>query len=1200
METLQGMSLSAAALKLMKSYYKELAIADMATTEEKLTAYSAQKLGGFKDRRKDRETGEMVPFDLLTKQKQAMAWLDANGNNGVCALDTGIGKCVREDTLITTDRGLVPIRELNPGLTEPDTTAPVEGSSVVVGGKVLPIKNFYFGGSKPTIRVTTRRGYEVEGSRVHPLLVRTPDGHEAWVQTPELVAGDFLCVERSEGRFSEEDPVLSVPVSEDFQQASRNPDKTFTDPHLRVFPVPDRMSPEMGRLLGYIVAEGWTNHRRFFTISQCPEKNPEVRADIEQLLREQLGWEAKPDKDIYIASLFLREYLSRMGVGMGVAKDKTVPSVIFRSSRETIRQFIRALVDAEGSVKGEASCIEFTTASEQLGRELQVLLLHFGVLCTRSPKKVKGYDHTYWRITVTGEDAQIYWDTIGFVSRRKQAAFKKMPDARNTNLDVVPYMAARVGALFDAGLVSSGLSVSRVREQQGNSFDITVCHIRRGRRNPTYTFLQNLLSWSADYGCQSHPAFKALEETVGRHLFYDPIEKMEESEAVVMDIEVDDPSHCFIGNGLVNHNTLTSIGMMQKLIRDGLTDEDASYTRPDGKEVTTNGRFLYVCPNSLKGNPVKEIKAFLKAEDSTILLQKLDVISYREFSGSGKSRKVPRGLRGVQFWKGRKWEPALYVSIFFDEAHKLKNISSGASQAALKTWHPRKVCLTASPMEKQPMEAYVLAAISNNTPLFGKTLEARENRKEMRRFKERFCETIGRRIVGVKQDPLVKRDLQTWVKRNIFYADKQDVEEFELPKLDTSTVAVQMPEQVEETYRDITGQFSSLMGGLVAKFRDRGLNEAGPNARDPSLERVFGMAFRPLVKLLSVMANYPDVAMLDIATMIETDNWPYPNAQGEYLPVPKVLRRALNKWKDKFDPAQLRADAEAMGNPKLEQAELSMKQKLERSDGSSRTLLFTDDKRFCMMSARHMAKRIAGKHAVALNDRILILDGGAPVTEVEFEIDPKVLRKLVKDPDERKRIRRETKGVSRLQLPFTKRALRRHPEIPAHPVLNPHFKAADWQQFVFKEVIGPDQGIRSLTLHGPTYQYGHNLQAFDTVVHLDRDNWNSESMKQRTARAWRQGQEQPVDEIVIDATYSASDDGTPRPDFDRTLDEIRRYFQQLDGSIFDRIIKDAQGVELGKEWAELAAVDSSLLKLDKQVLELMGSPYVSRSAPPGE
>lgn len=647
--------------------------------------------------------------------------------------------------------------------------------------------------------------------------------------------------------------------------------------------------------------------------------------------------------------------------------------------------------------------------------------------------------------------------------------------------------------------------------------------------------------------------------------------------------------------------TLVSVAMMQKLMRDGMTEEDASYTDDKGKTVETNGRFLYVCPNSLKGNLPKEIRSFVRGDQSD-LLERVDVISYREFSGASKSKKVPGSIKGVKFWKGRSWDTRLYVAIFFDEAHKLKNINSARSQAAIKLWHPHKICLTASPMEKNPMEAYALSAVSNNIPLFGKTGPPKENRKDMRRFKERFCETIGGRIIGVKQDPLVKRDMQTWVKRNVFYADKQDVEEFELPKLTQDPVAVEMDPEVEKAYRGITDQFSKIMKGLVAKFRDRGLNEEGPSARDPALEKVFGLAFRPIIKMMGTLANRPDDALREIAHMVETRTMPWKDKDGEYPPVPPLLYRVLTRWSKQFSPDELRAKADEMGNPKLNVASEMLKQKRGRVDadmeGGGRSLLFTDDKKLCMVTGEHMSRTMAGQHVVALNDNIYILGSSGPLSEITFQIDPDILEKLVRDPAERKAIMAETGGVSRIALPLHRRGrLRRYPMLPAHKQFNTHYRADNWQQFAFKEIVNPNPRIVTCTLYGPAYQYGHNLQAFDTVVHLDRDTWNSESMKQRTARAWRQGQDQPVDEITLDSTYAATDEGVPRDDFDRTLDEIRAYFQQMEGELFDNIIKQAQDVELGKEWLEMAKRDASLTQVDRKMLDLAVSPFVGRSSP---
>ncbi len=79
-----SLALSTDALRKVENYYEDLSLAESATADENLEFYSQKALGGFKK--------SMPP--LLKVQKQALAWLDANDNKGVIALDTGVGKTV--------------------------------------------------------------------------------------------------------------------------------------------------------------------------------------------------------------------------------------------------------------------------------------------------------------------------------------------------------------------------------------------------------------------------------------------------------------------------------------------------------------------------------------------------------------------------------------------------------------------------------------------------------------------------------------------------------------------------------------------------------------------------------------------------------------------------------------------------------------------------------------------------------------------------------------------------------------------------------------------------------------------------------------------------------------------------------------------------------------------------------------------------
>ena len=240
-----------------------------------------------------------------------------------------------------------------------------------------------------------------------------------------------------------------------------------------------------------------------------------------------------------------------------------------------------------------------------------------------------------------------------------------------------------------------------------------------------------------------------------------------------------------------------------------------------------------------------------------------------------------------------------------------------------------------------------------------------------------------------------------------------------------------------------------------------------------------------------------------------------------------------------------------------------------------------------------MASTVAGKHALALDNEIHIFNAGKPMTEVVFRMDEDAIRKLIPDPKEAKAYIVKNKGLARIPLPFKKLNYRRYMDLPASSD-NVNYLAVDWQTFALHEIISADPAIKTLTLLGNVYKVGQNLQAFNTVVHLDRDTWNSESMKQRTARSWRQGQENAVTEITLDTVYADTD-----KEYDQTLDEIRKAFQNMSSDLFDSIIKGAQGFALGEEWESMTKEHASVMKLDRKMVELAASPYSGRSQVPG-
>lgn len=1102
-DAIGAMALSNAASRMLQDYFDKLTKAERATEDKNLQKYSGQRLG--------------LRTNLRRQQAQAVAWLDANDNTGICALDTGVGKCVREDTLVLTGRGLVPIGDLNPGLDTPDASAPVWDRHVLVNGKKLPISSFYYGGVKPTLRVTTRSGYTVEGSRTHPLLVRLADGTEDWVRTPDLRAGDFLCVERKPADFPETEPVVPIP------DLDLGPHAT----NYRTFDVPDRLTPDLAGLLGWLVAEGWVNDRARFKISQCPDRNPEARSEIVRLVEQVLQYPCSKQRgiDLEINSVFLRAYLSGMGVGNGLAKDKSVPDPVLRGTREGVRRFLQALFDAEAFVAPDRRTIEFTTASERLGREVQVLLLRFGVVCSRRPKRVAGYEQRYWRLTLTGDDAARFAESVGFVSERKIAATHGWADHQNANTDTIPYAAQDVGFLWAVLSESFPGTSSDFRSTYGHSIYSTIHHIRMGRRSPTYRFIEELLGVAATHGLQDHPAYQRLQGVLDRRFFYDPISELVEAEAVVVDIEVGDPSHTFIGNGLVNHNTGVAIATMQNLRRKGLDSEG-------------NGRFLFVCKRALAGNLPKEIEKFLSPDEAPDLIEMTDIITYLEFNKrqNGTASKPPT-------------DPGFadnYVAIFFDEAHeRFKKKESAFYKAVSACKAPRKILLTASPMVRSPSEVFTLSSVAN-----GVDLNTREGRAQERLFMRRFAETVGGRTVGIKRadtsrdtynlyvrkeemagrtpvpyeewpgevDVAAARDFNTWVKTNLFYASKRDVLDEKGEKLKdlnvVPPVAVTMPPEIESVYRETMDEVVGALREITSKKYQGNLALAIEAAK---------VKLRKPLALLTKLSDVPN----------------------------RVIPGAPN--------------------PKINQAKSIVEQV------SGRTILFTDSPAMAEDTQAEMAKAFPGKgHAVAYADAIVV----TKATGETIRYTPR----RYPDPS-----RPQPRGAgSIMEIVNGKISVRRNedPNRKGFALA----KRDDWKVVVLQKYVQKDPTVATLVLTG-TYAVGQNLQAFTNVIHLDRDDWSNETMKQRSARAWRAGQSEVVNEYTLDLVYG---DAVSNDDADKTLDEIRSIIQGMDEDLFNEVVVDSQVERIGQEWAEVKKQRSLLHKIDRQMMERALSPYANQ------
>jgi len=195
-----------------------------------------------------------------------------SGKNILLLGRPGVGKCVAPDTLVATAEGLTPIGSFVTELPSAGEFCPLQTAVASLRGWAQ-VTHGYYDGIQPTIKVTTRYGFQLEGTANHCVLVMGENGRLTWRPLSELREGDFVAIARGHQCFGME---TDLPPFRLQRKTNARTDLKF----------PESLTPELARLLGYLTAEGTLTHRYFVSFSN---RDPEVQKDMLRLVRNLFG-----------------------------------------------------------------------------------------------------------------------------------------------------------------------------------------------------------------------------------------------------------------------------------------------------------------------------------------------------------------------------------------------------------------------------------------------------------------------------------------------------------------------------------------------------------------------------------------------------------------------------------------------------------------------------------------------------------------------------------------------------------------------------------------------------------------------------------------------------------------------------------------------------------------------------------------------
>ncbi|MDU0291628.1 intein-containing DNA gyrase subunit A [Saccharothrix longispora] len=473
--------------------------------------------------------GDSAIYDALVRLAQPWALryplIDGQGNFGSQGNDPAAAMryCVVPETRVRLADGSTPrIGDIVSGAL-PNSDNPIDLKVLDRNGDPVRADMLFHSGEHPTLKLRTRNGYELTGTRNHPVLclvgvLGVPT--LLWKLMEEVRPGDRVVMQRA----VQANPVL----------------------------------PEVGQytaaiLAGAFVSEGYVSENR---AGFCNTDAEYFQRVIEAYDSAVGGPRYVYSRTIKSGSLLheldvqdltrLRE--TELGTMVGQRSNaKRVPEFVWTAGEVTKRAFLSSLFTGDGSASAlprNTVQVSYSTRSTRLAREVQQLLLEFGVVST-----LVDYENGEIKVVITNRrDARLFARNVGFLGTKQ--------DKLDAILDAVP-------------LTSSALSSDHVPFVgdyiRAHGADRWTERDWLRRHN-----VDRVERWERDYDeitarITNREVLDVVEPLVDGRFYYATVESVTDAGVrPVFSLRVDTEDHAFITDGFVSHNTecrLTPLAM---------------------------------------------------------------------------------------------------------------------------------------------------------------------------------------------------------------------------------------------------------------------------------------------------------------------------------------------------------------------------------------------------------------------------------------------------------------------------------------------------------------------------------------------------------------------------------------------------------------------------------------------------------------
>ncbi len=454
-------------------------------------------------------------YDTLVRMAQDFAMreplIDGQGNFGSIDNDPAAAMryCVSGDTRVATGDGTVRIDSIVPGM-EPESEHSVAVDLFDRLGRPARASKLFHSGDHPTLRLRTTHGHELTGTHNHPVLCLVDMAGVPlllWKLLEEIAPGDRVLVSRT----------------------PRGADREVSEQELL-----------SARLAGAFVAEGWVGARR---------------AGFNNV-----------DKELFDAVVAAYDAV--------VGREKRVPELVWRGPRAVKRAFLQALFTGEGSsspLPPSTIQISYSTYSEQLAHDVQLLLLEFGVVA-----RICRYEKGELKLVISNRrDARLFAAGIGFLGCKQEKLLRHLESIPQRSRALSERRAARSqsGRAPNEALLHDHVPyvADYIRAESGSSRWADRDWLRRHNVDRIERWEQGGTAILERIG--SEETRRVVEPLMTGDYLYTEVESVTDAGVQpVYSLKVESDDHSFLTNGFVSHNTEARLA---KLATEMLRDIDA-------------------------------------------------------------------------------------------------------------------------------------------------------------------------------------------------------------------------------------------------------------------------------------------------------------------------------------------------------------------------------------------------------------------------------------------------------------------------------------------------------------------------------------------------------------------------------------------------------------------------------------------------